>query len=187
MSYINISGRVVALRTPKITRFINRLMQSIITKKSVVTLGSALSVAHIRADGSVTDYGVVSRRVVTDAGVAYLVDDWIGGTSDISLFNFHACGTGTNPESAGDTALQSESTVITSRVAGTISAPAVNVVRSVGVMVFSGGGIISEHGIFNTITASSGVLWDRSLVGPYTVVAGDGLIFTYDLTVNSGG
>ena len=45
-----------------------------------------LSAKVLHADGSVTDLGALGMRVVTDAGVAFLVDDWDDGSKSITNF-----------------------------------------------------------------------------------------------------
>src|SRR5205085_1798268 len=67
----------------------------------------------IRATGEVEHLGLLCTKVITDAGVAFLVDDWdvntASATNDITTLKYHACGTGTGAEAAGDTALGTES------------------------------------------------------------------------------
>lgn len=138
-----------------------------------------------RSDGSIEDLGVLSRRVVTTAGVNYMRDDFNAatGSADITNFNYHACGTGTIAEAIGDTALQTDSGV--TRVAGTQSAPASKQYRSVATMSFTSTLAITEHGLFSAST--SGTLWDRSVFTAINVVNGDSIQFTYTLTINDGG
>lgn len=139
------------------------------------------------------DYGVISRRMLTDAGVAYIVDDFDNGAggADISNFNFHGCGTGTNAEAAGDTALQSESTTVlnpdSTRATGTRSQPAANQYRSSGTLTFDGSAAITEHGLFTTSGVGTGTLLDRSQFAAINVSNGDSISFQYTLTLNSGG
>src|SRR4051812_24283677 len=47
---------------------------------------------HNGKTGEWTDYGVVSRRVITDAGVTFLRDDWNNNAQDFTTFNFHGIG-----------------------------------------------------------------------------------------------
>jgi hypothetical protein len=142
-------------------------------------------------DPAIIDYGFLSARVVTDTGVAFLVDDWDANGQDISTMNFHGCGTGTNAEAVGDTALQTESTTIlnpdSTRATGTRSQPAANQFRSVGTATFDGSGAITEHGILSQAATGGGVLWDRSVFSAINVANGDSIQFTYTCTVNSGG
>lgn len=150
-----------------------------------------LRLVLIQANGVMIDYGIVSHRVITDTGVGFLVDDWDGSVTDITNMKYHGCGTGTNAEAAGDTALQTESTTIlnpdNTRATGTISQPAANQMRSVGTLTFDGAGAITEHGILSQSATGGGVLWDRSVFSAVNVGSGDSIQFTYTLTVSSGG
>lgn len=152
---------------------------------------SELSAKFYGKDGSVIDYGVVSRRVVTTAGVNYLAADWIGGASDISNMKFHGVGTGAGAEAVGDTALTTESTTAlnpdSTRATGVMTNPSGNVVRSVGTVVFDNTAAIIEHGIFSQAATGGGTLWDRSIFSAINVVSGDSIVFTYDLTLTAGG
>lgn len=143
--------------------------------------------------GKHVDYGVVSYRVITDAGVAYMVDDFdnASGGADISLFNFHGCGTGSTAESAADTTLVSEiTTQITpdsTRATGTRSQPAANQYRSTGTVNFDGSVTVQEHGFFNQAGTGGGILWDRTVHGSQAMGSGESIQYQYTLTVNSGG
>lgn len=145
----------------------------------------------IRADGRIEHLGLLSTKVVTDAGVAYIVDDWDGGSSTIDDFNYHGCGTGTTAEAAGDTALVTESTTAlnpdSTRATGTKSQPAANQMRSVGTVTFDNTAAITEHGIFTQAATGGGTLLDRSVFSAINVVSGDSIQFTYTLTLSSGG
>jgi len=140
-----------------------------------------------RADGSVVNYGLISTRVITDAGVAFLVDDWDDDTTDITDMKFHASGEGTDAEAAGDTALGSEATTVTDRAEGTPTQPAANQLRSTATQNYTGAAAITEHGIFSVVTESTGVLWDRSMFSAVNVANGDSITWTYTCTVSAGG
>jgi hypothetical protein len=167
----------------KIFNFKHRLRG---VKQEILHMGklgvcSELSIKLIRADGSVTDYGVVSRRLVTTAGVTYIAQAFTNVTEPEN-FNYHASGTGTNAESTGDTALQTE---VATRVAGTQSNPSAGVYRTVAIIPYTGSLNITEHGILSA--ASVGTLLDRSVFGAIAVINGDSIQFTYNFTVNAGG
>ena len=136
----------------------------------------------IRANGDVEDLGVVSRRVVTDAGVGFIVDAFQNLT-ELENMNFHDAGTGTNAEAVGNTTLQTP--FGGSRVSGTQTEPAANQYRTTATIPFTGTLAITEHGVFSA--SSSGVLLDRSVFTAINVVNGDSIQFQYTLTVNSGG
>lgn len=135
--------------------------------------------------------GLVCTRLITDAGVGFLVDDWDNNGQDLTTMNFHGCGTGTNAEAQGDTALQTESTTVlnpdSTRATGTRSQPAANQYRSVGTLTFDGSASITEHGLLSQSGTGGGVLWDRSVFTAIAVAALDSIQFTYTATVSAGG
>lgn len=152
----------------------------------IPTLIAELRAVKIGADGVAVDYGVLSYRVVTNAGVAFLVDDWDDNTTDITTMNFHASGTGTTAEAVGDTALETEATSVTDRATGTKSQPAANQLRSVGTQTFTGSAAITEHGLLSSATEGAGVLWDRSVFSAINVVNADTIAWTYTCTLTAG-
>lgn len=145
----------------------------------------------IRRDGSIEHFGLLCTRLITDNGVAFIVDDWDTGTTEIANLNYHGCGTGTNAEAQADAALQTESTTIlnpdSTRATGTKSQPAANQLRSVGTVTFDGSGAITEHGLFSQAATGGGTLWDRSQFSAINVASGDSIQFTYTCTLSAGG
>lgn len=127
---------------------------------------------------------LLSRRVVTDAGVAFLTDDWLDNSKDITNLNVHANGIGTTAEAAAQTALVSETGT---RVAGVKSKPVANQLRTVATIPQTATAAITEHGVFDSTTPAGSTLWDRSVFGAINVANGDSIEFTYTLSVNSGG
>lgn len=141
--------------------------------------------------GTVTDYGVVSRRVVTTAGVNFLVDAW-QNLVELENLKYHGVGTGTTAEAAGDTALVTESTTIlnpdSTRATGSLTEGAsANIFRTVGTTTFDGSGAITEHGLFDQAATGGGTLWDRSVFSALNVIALDSIQWTYDMTASAGG
>lgn len=161
---------------------------------SIVYVESRLYLKVLHGDGSVTDYGLVSRRVVTNAGVNYLVDAW-QNIVEMEDMKYHGFGTGTNAEAAGDTALQTEETTQynpdNTRPTGTLAEGATaNIFRSVGTYSPDSGGTraITEHGLLSQAATGGGTLWDRSVFSAVNLVAGsDSLQATYEATFTSGG
>ena len=137
------------------------------------------------------DLGCLGSRVVTTAGVNYLRDDFANGAggADISLFKYHACGTGTTAEAIGDTALVTECTTAlnpdSTRGVGTQVNSVSKTYSSVATMTFDASAAITEHGLFSA--ASSGTLWDRTVFAAINVASGDSIQFTYTLTISDGG
>ena len=145
----------------------------------IPTMVSSLSVCVRRADGRWEDYGTVCYRVVTDAGVAFLVDDMDNSTTDVTTLNYHGVGTGVTAEAAAQTALVTESTTVlnpdSTRATGTKSQPSANVLRSVGTVTFDGSAAITEHGFFSQAATGGGTLWDRSVFAAINVAAADSI------------
>lgn len=156
----------------------------------IPTITSDLAIRVRRATGLWEDYGIVSYRVVTDAGVAFLVDDWDANGQDISTMNNHGVGTGTNAENVTDTALQTECTTAlnpdSTRATGTRSQPTAPQYRSVGTLTFDASAAVTEHGLFSQAATGGGTLWDRSVFSAINMASGDSIQATYTVTVNSG-
>ncbi len=154
-------------------------------------LYSRLYLTVIRKSGNVEEYGLASMRVVTTAGVNFLVDA-LQGTVEPELLNFHGIGTGTNAEAAGDTALQTELTTQyttnNTRATGTQGEGAsANIYRTTGVNSVDASVAITEHGVLSASAVGSGTLLDRSVFSVVNLSSGDSLSTQYDLTLSSGG
>ncbi len=155
----------------------------------IPTITSELAVQVIRRDGRRINYGVVSRRVVTNNGVAYIVDAWQNSV-ELENMKYHGCGTGTTAEAAGDSALVTESTTAlnpdSTRATGTQTEPGTNQLTSTGVVTFDNSAAITEHGLFSAATPGTGVLFDRSVFSAINVVSGDSISFAYTVSFSSG-
>lgn len=157
--------------------------------RSGVAYNGELKAKIIRSDGSDVDLGIIGTRVVTNAGIEFMVDDFDAGgaTTDITLFNFHDSGTGVVAEAVTDTDVGTPAGP-TTRATGTKSQPIASQFRSVGTIAYTSTLAITEHGLFNQAARGAGtILWDRSVFTAINVVNGDSIQFTYTLTVNSGG
>jgi len=121
--------------------------------------------------------------VVTDAFVAFIVDQMQTETSEFGDLNFHDSGTSSTAENASDTGLGTK--VETGRATGTQGEGAsANIYQSVGTIAYTATRAIVEHGIFTA--SSGGTLGDRSVFSAINVVNGDSIQFTYELTFPSG-
>lgn len=136
-----------------------------------------------KSDGRVIDYGLVSARVVTDAFVAFVVDQLQTETSVFGDFKYHDSGVGVTAENVTDTDI--ETTDGESRATGTQAEGATaNIYKSVGTIAYTSTKAITEHGLFN---ASTGVtLMDRTKFTAINVINGDSIEFTYQLTLTAG-
>jgi hypothetical protein len=139
----------------------------------------------------IEDLGVVSRKVVTTAGVNYLATQLKNQAA--AILNYHSLGTGTTAEATGDTALVTEwaGADYTGgvRATGTQTNPSANVMRSVGTNTKSSAGTsaVTEHGLNTSATQGSVTLWDRSVFSAVNLAQNDSLQATYDGTFAAGG
>jgi hypothetical protein len=163
----------------------------------VVVLESSLHCVIFRKDGRVIvspdigmGPGVTSRKVITDAGVAYLVDAW-QNTTEMENLKYHGIGTSSAAEAANQTGLTTESTTAlnpdSTRATGTTTEASAAVFRTVGTNTVDATTSVQEHGIFSQAATGGGTLWDRSLTGTQSLSSGDSLQTTYDMTATSGG
>lgn len=142
------------------------------------------------ADGSVTDYGLLGRRVITTAGVTYLAADMAGGANDINLFKYHGFGSGTTAEASGDTALVTEYTTEyatdNTRPTGSQSS-STNIYTTVATFSPDATVTCAEHGIFTQAATGGGTLWDRTkFTGIGLTGSSDSLQATYVSTFPAG-
>lgn len=166
-----------------------QLAHAVTALTGIPVMTSELSLRLRKADGRMVDYGVVSRRVVTSAGVAFIVDAW-QNLVELENMKYHGCGTGTTAEASGDTALVTESTTAlnpdSTRATGTQTEPAANQLTSTGTLTFDASAAVTEHGLFSQAATGGGTLFDRSVFSAINVVSGDSIQFAYTLTVTAG-
>lgn len=149
----------------------------------VITIHGRLRAVLIRADGTMINYGVVSRRLVTTALAEFVVDQLIAETAVFGDFKHHDSGVGITGAAITDTDI--ETTDGESRAVGTQVEASSKVYESVGTITYTSTLAITEHGLFN---ASTGVtLMDRHTFAAINVVNTDSIQFTYDFTVSDGG
>jgi hypothetical protein len=151
---------------------------------------SRLAMRHFGLDGKlIEDYGIVRRKVVTTAGVGFIVDAFQNGV-ELEIMRYHGIGTDNTAENASDTDLVTElTTEYTSdntRATGSQTENGANVFRSVGTNQVDASVGIVEHGLLSNATVGSGVLLDRSVFGTISLTSGESLESTYDITFTAG-
>lgn len=146
-----------------------------------IGVNAELSARVRHPGGEWVDLGVASRRVITTVGAGFIVDAF-QNLVELEAMNYHDSGTGTNAESASDTALQSPAGP--ARQAGVQSEGTSVQYKTVATITYTTTQTITEHGIFSA--ATSGVLLDRSVFSGISVVNGSQIEFTYTLTVSTG-
>ncbi len=146
----------------------------------------------IRNDGTFDDLGLMSCRVVTDAGVAFLVDA-MQGLVEPELLRFHALGVGTTAEAATQTALASELTTqyatSSTRPTGTLGEKAgdTKTFETVATISVSAAVAATEHAVMSQAAVPGGTMLDRSVFAAVNLAAGEALQATYQLNFPSGG
>src|SRR3990167_5616100 len=169
------------------------LAQATANTVGIVAATSTLEVVVTRKDGAVEDYGVTSRRVVTDDFVAFIVDALDTAQATFDDFDFGGFGSGSGAEAASDTGLGTEfSTQYATnsvRPTATISQPSASQFRSVTVFSPDESCTVQEFGLFNSATAGAGngTMIDRALTGGQALVSWDSLSCTQTISFTSGG
>lgn len=157
---------------------------------SCVVMFGELHVKVLRRDGRVEDYGRTSEKVITTAGVGFLVDAW-QNLLELETMKYHALGTSSAVEAVGNTAPTTELTTQynpdNTRATGSLTENAAAIFETVGTNTLDAGATIEEHALMSNASVGSGVCWDRSLTGSQVLSAGDGLQSTYRCTCSSGG
>jgi hypothetical protein len=160
-------------------------------KHGVGVFFGKLEVTKITKDGVYIPYGLSSLKVVTTAGVGFIVDAF-QNIVELEIMKYHAIGTSSAAEAVGDTGLTTELTtqyiVDNVRATGTTTEGAsANIYQTVATNTVDSGVTIEEHGIMSDANVGSGVLLDRSLTGSVVLSASDSIQTTYSLTVSAGG
>ncbi len=151
---------------------------------------SRLALRHFGADGKlVCDHGIVRRKVVTTAGVGFIVDAFQNGV-EAEIMRYHGIGQTNTAEAVGDTALAAELTTQYStdntRATGSQTENGANVFRTVGTNQVDASVSIVEHGLFTQAATGGGTLLDRSVFGTISLTNGESLESTYDITFTAG-
>jgi hypothetical protein len=149
----------------------------------------AIDVFTFKNGGRREILGLLSKKVVTDAGVNYLETAFLN-TVEPETLKYHGLGTGTTAEAASQTALVTELTTQynpdNTRATGTTTTGgSSNIYRTVGTNTVDASAAVTEHAIFSA--SSAGTMWDRSLFSVINLANSDSLTTTYDLTIASGG
>ena len=174
----------IGLAILKLDRQLNKLAEGV-GLMGWVSMYGTLSIKHNKLDGSIVDYGIVSRKKVTDEFVAYLAGIMKTDAPTIGDFKYHISGTGDTAENKNQTELVTP--IGTARTVGDQD-NSTNTYISVATISYTDTLAVTEHAIFNTVYTSAqtdGTLLDRSLFSAVNVVSGESIQFTYTLTINA--
>lgn len=186
----SLAWRVQNFLTHRLPDYPRLAMAHLARAMGVPVMISVLRARVKTASGEWIDYGILSTRVVTTAGVGFIVDAF-QNLVELENMKYHGVGTGTTAEAAADTALVTESTTAlnpdsTRGTGSTTEGASGNIYRTVGTVTFDASAAITEHGIFSQAATGGGTLLDRSVFAAINVVSGDSIQFTYDLTLTAG-
>lgn len=157
-----------------------------------VAMVGHLWLAKITKDGDQIDLGLAGCRVVTTAGVNYIVDAF-QNLVELENMKYHGVGTGGTAESSGQTALVTELTtqyaVSSTRPTGTTGEQAgnANVFESTCTITVSSAVALTEHSLFSQAAVAGGTMLDRTLFSAVNLASSESLQATYDLTFTAGG
>jgi hypothetical protein len=140
----------------------------------------------VHADGTVEQLEPLHNLIV-NAGEAFLVDAWQGLVT-LSDMKYHAIGTGTTAAAETDVACQTELTTQynpnSTRATGTLAeGTASNIFKTVGTNAVDATVSITEFCLMSNATVGSGTMWTRIVFAAVSLVSGDQLRSSYQLTV----
>lgn len=174
---------------------LDRILSAVVIETSlgIVVFRTAESPCG-RGRREIEDYGIVCRKVVTDAGVAAIVDAF-ENIVEPEIYNYHGIGTGTTAEAVtgAGAALVTEwaGADYTGgvRATGTQSEPTAPQYRSVGTntKLSAGTSAITEHVLASSATVGGGVTMDRSVFAAVNLGQSDSIQSTHTTTYASGG
>lgn len=158
---------------------------------SCVIIETSLFLSVIRLSGRIDNLGIVSRKLVTNNGVGFIVDAF-QNIVELETMKYHGVGTGTNAEAQTDAALQTELTTQyvpdnTRPTGNTIEGATGNIYHTDVTITVDAGVAITEHGLFNQAAVGGGVLFDRSVFSVVNLGSGEGLIPRHETTFGAGG
>jgi len=153
------------------------------SEERFVKITGHLKARILRKDGSIEKRDL-GKNTITDAAIAFLVNDWYDASKELTNMNYHAWGTGAcaEPVTCGTSALVNEGSE--TRVAGVKSKPTAPQLRTVATITCAGSGkTIKEWGVFDQ-QAVGGTAWSLRCFAsaPITVGVGDSIEFTYTVT-----
>ncbi|HEY1192248.1 MAG TPA: hypothetical protein VGE74_31780 [Gemmata sp.] len=139
-----------------------------------------------RADGTVVDYGLMGRHLVTTAGKQFLASAF-DNTVEPEVLKYHGYGTGATAAAVGDTALQAELTTQyatdNTRPTGTQSHSGATYTTA-GTLAPDAAVAVTEWGLFSQAASPGGTLFDRQVFSAVNLATVDSLTTSYTLTIS---
>lgn len=151
---------------------------------------SATYLKVVRGDGTVIDYGLAGRHLITTAGKQFVASVF-DNTAEPEILKYHGFGTGTTAANIADTTLETE---FTTEYATDNTRPTGSQAHSgatyttVGTFSPNSGATlaVTEWGLLSQAANSGGTLLDRQVFAAVNLVVanGDSLAATYVLTIS---
>jgi hypothetical protein len=171
----------------------------IMPEVELLVVGSKLYAKKITKDGEEIDYGLQSQKLITNRGMITLLKALGAFYNDDNNFTRsyqwgtaigHTSGTGTNPESFTDTALQSpiQTTPVSASTYNYFfdTTSQTYRLRSIATLSYSASATVSEHAVWSyNENMRAWHFFDRSVLAtPIDVAIGDTITFTYILELS---
>jgi hypothetical protein len=139
----------------------------------------------------VEDYGIVSRHKVTTEGVTALCVAWGAATFAMLYMGLATLNTAEANTDTCANRFDTGNEIAANHYAGGVRPTcthvhSANTVPLVGLHTqTTGGDSVESHGILDSATRISGLLWDRSLTGTQVLAVADSLTATYTVTCSA--
>lgn len=159
------------------------------TKKTKI--GGVLNVSHIRGGHTIWQSAFPIPNQIINAGETAL-RDCFGGTgtptcTPVQNFKYHGLGTSSAAIAETDTGCTTELTTQynpdSTRATGTQTNNGANVYRTVATNSIDATVTVQEFCLMSQAATGGGTMWTRILTGGISLVSGDSVQTTYDLTI----
>lgn len=158
----------------------------LISPRGVMFATAELRGRVTRSDGTVEDFGVLGRHLVTTAGKTFLASAFANSVEP-EVMKYAGFGTGTAAAVVGDTALQTELTTQyatdNTRPTGSQSTTGATY-TTIATLAPDAAVAVTEWGLFSQASNAGGTLFDRQVFAAVNLGTSDTLAVTYVLTIS---
>lgn len=144
--------------------------------KEIIPLKGTIYIKHLDSDGNIKEEREIHNLIV-NAGIA-LVAGLVDG-SQTAFIDAMAVGTGITSASSTDTALGTEVMRVATSNSLVTTSVTNDTAQFIGTFNFTASYAITEEGLFNSTTASSGTMLSHQVFSAINVVSGDSIQFTH--------
>lgn len=153
-------------------------------------MGGVLKMEIVHEGVVVASLGPIPNQIINAGETA--LRDCFGGTgtptcTTVQAFKYHGLGTSSTAIAETDTGCGTELTTQynpdNTRATGSQTNNGANIYRTVGTNTFDASATIQEFCLMSQAATGGGTMWTRILTGGISVVSGDSVQTTYDLTI----